>query len=224
MPDNEYATYVLEEWNRFFADPKRLEDSLAALEGRAVRSALDIGCGAGQELTPFSTQGAFVVGIDIAPEVGVAGRDLFRAWQPEARVAFARAGAEDLPFSTESFDVVICRVSLPYMDNDRALREMGRVLKAGGVLLLKIHHARYYLRKFMDGLRAGDVRSMIHSMRVFLNGSLYHFFGWQSLRKPVGRETFQTRKRLERAIAPLHIAGELPDSNPLTPSFVIVKK
>ena len=43
------------------------------------------------------------------------------------------AAGENLPFADERFDLVFSRVALPYMDINRALREIARVLKRGGL-------------------------------------------------------------------------------------------
>jgi SAM-dependent methyltransferase len=222
----EYDSYVRAEWQSYVDHPARAEVSLAALEGLVVERALDIGCGSGQELIPFVVKGsAFGIGVDVVQETGRIGRELFSALVEGARVSFVRAAAEALPFQTGSFDVAVCRLALPYTENDRALSEMARVLRPGGVLLLKIHHLSYYLRKIESGLRARDARSVIHALRVLASGILYHATSQQPRTRLTGGETFQTRGLLRRKLAPLgmFIEGELPDSNHATPSFVIRK-
>jgi ubiquinone/menaquinone biosynthesis C-methylase UbiE len=223
----DYDLYVRDEWERFVKDPARAQALLDAVAGTTISRVLDVGCGAGQELLPFvAARQAFGVGLDYSPHAGREGRRLYRAHQPSASVAFLRGAAEALPFKTGSFDVVICRLALPYTDNARALAEMARVLRAGGTLLLKFHHARYYVKKLSDGLFAGDVLSMVHSVRVLLAGAFYHVAGRQShSRLTAGGETFQTEWLLKRELSRqrLTIRCRLPDSNPLTPSLVITK-
>ena len=188
-----------------------------------VRRLLDVGCGAGQELFPFTAQGALGVGVDVSPDAGLVARRLYAQFQPEGRVVFVRAAAEQLPFSSESFDIIICRVALPYMDNRRALGEMSRVLRPEGRMLLKIHHARYYLQQLTRAVRRGMLRSMIHAMRVLLSGALYVLLGRPVLRRLLGTEIFQTRRSLQRAIHPMRIRCEIAVSNPQTPEFLIEK-
>ncbi len=118
-------------------------------------------------------------------DVGNAGRELFAREEPGSRAAFVRAAAEHLPFSPSRFEVVICRLALPYTDNARALAEMARVLTSGGTLILKIHHARFYTLELREALRTGRARSAIHACRVLLAGCLYHLTGSQ----PRGRLT-----------------------------------
>lgn len=224
---SEYDSYVRAEWAMFVGDAARRRESLSAVAGLDVTRVLDVGCGAGQELLPFATGlGALCLGMDVAPEVGLAGRELFATHAPAARVAFARAAAESLPFEAGSFDVAVCRLALPYTDNARCLGELARVLRPGGALLLKIHHARYYLRKLRDGLRSGQTLSALHAARVLTAGLVYHVTGRQPRTRVPSRETFQTITMLRRELARhgLEIGRELRDSNPLTPSFLIFKR
>ena len=224
-PDD-YNGYVREEWALFAADPRRGAATLDALAGRSTARVLDIGCGAGQELRPFVRDGnSFGVGVDVSPEVGIAGRALFARDQPGSHVAFTRAAAERLPFAASSFDVVICRLALPYTDNARALAEMARVLMPAGALLLKFHHARYYTLKLRQALATRDVKSGIHACRVLVAGALYHTVGVQPRGRLAGGETFQTLWMLRRELRPhgLEIARVLEDSVPAAPSVMIVR-
>ena len=142
----------------------------------------------------------FGIGIDRSPEVGVAGRRLFREHQPGSRVAFVRATAEDLPLATSSVDVIVCRLVLPYTDNARALAEIARVLSPGGVLLLKFQHARFYFRELATGLTQRQFKSVVHACRVLVAGAIYHLTGSQPRRWITG-ESFQTMWLLRRELA-----------------------
>ncbi len=219
----DYAAYLQREWEKYLADPSRPLASLAAAPrpGRV----LDVGCGAGQELLPFAQAGAGAIGVDVTRESAIVGRRLFERAGHAGRVSFARSGAERLPFASATFDLVICRLALPYTDNRRALREMSRVLKPGGTLLLKIHHAKYYLRKLWHGLRTRSPRSAVHAARVLAAGCLYHLTGRQSRGRLLTGETFQTRRLLTRELqrVGLHITGAMPDSSPEAPALVIGK-
>lgn len=224
---SDYDSYVRSEWELFARDPERARASLEAVAGLEVRRVLDVGCGAGQELLPFAAaRGASCVGVDVAPEVGLAGRELFATHAPEARVRFVRAAAESLPFAGETFDVAVCRLALPYTDNARSLAELARVLRPGGALLLKIHHARFYTRKLRRALAGGELLSAVHAARVLAAGALYRATGRQPRARIPSPETFQTRGMLGRELTRcgLRITRELGDTNPLTPSFLIRKR
>ncbi|MBK8302178.1 MAG: class I SAM-dependent methyltransferase [Chloracidobacterium sp.] len=114
-----------------------------AVGDRPVRRVLDVGCGAGQDLLPFLDETmALCVGIDVASGLGQ-----IEGGEPlsQRRARFVRATGERMPFANDSFDVVICRVALPYMDNKKTIAEVGTILKPGGVFLLKTHRFRFYL-------------------------------------------------------------------------------
>jgi len=91
-----------------------------AVSDRPVRRVLDVGCGAGQDLLPFLDETmALCVGIDVAPGIGQikGGGSL-----GHRKARFVRATGERMPFANDSFDVVFCRVALPYMDNKKPIR------------------------------------------------------------------------------------------------------
>jgi SAM-dependent methyltransferase len=223
---SEYEQYLRREWELFSRDPSRFTTAAQLTAGVTVGRVLDVGCGSGQELQPFVARGASGVGIDIAPESGIVGRALYRETAPGADVTFVRGVAEQLPFPASSFDVVICRVVLPYTDNVHALAEIARVLRPQGVLLLRIHHARYYTRKLWQGLRSGAALSAVHAGRVLAAGVIYHATGRQVRGRFPSRETFQTRWLLGRELGKhgLAIVRETADSNPYTPSFLIGRR
>lgn len=221
----EYEDYLQREWLLFAGDAARQAEALRGLEGLDCRSVLDVGTGAGQEMIPFAARGATCVGIDISLDSGIFGSRLFKRHHPELPAYFASATAEDLPFPAAAFDLVLCRVTIPYTDNRTALSEMSRVLRPGGVLLLKTHHPRYYTRKFADGIRRRSPLFSIHALRVLLSGTIFHLTGWQPSPGILLRESFLAEGRLKKELARagLTIAATMPDSNPLTPSYRIVK-
>jgi ubiquinone/menaquinone biosynthesis C-methylase UbiE len=88
---------------------------------------LDVGCGNGQALIE-NCGDRYSFGLDIDLGVMRIGKALTK------NVAFVCGRAEALPFRDSSFDFVIARVSLPYTDILKSLREIRRVLKAGGQL------------------------------------------------------------------------------------------
>jgi len=108
----------------------------------------------------------------------------------------------------------------------RAPDEIARVLRPGGILLLKSHHARYYLRDFWRGLISRKLLPMVHAGRVLAVGVVYHLTGRQPDTRLIGKETFQTRWLLRRELSRrgFDIEPERPDSNRRTPAFIISKE
>lgn len=195
---SDYAEYLQTEWERFFREPKRADETRRLMRdaGSGSGRVLDVGCGAGQELLPFLEQGWTGVGIDLVFEAGVVGQALYRRAGRSGTPAFIHAAAEHLPFATGSFRVVICRVALPYMDNRRAVAEMARVVEPGGLLEIKIHGPRYYWTKAAVGLRSGHLLSFVHASRVLVNGAWFQLAGTQPRNRLCGRETYLTKARL----------------------------
>jgi ubiquinone/menaquinone biosynthesis C-methylase UbiE len=185
---------------------------------------LDLGCGAGQELLPFLEKTeALCVGIDSAKELGKITAEVF---EKEQRAVFVRSEAESLPFDDASFDLVLCRVSLPYMNNRAVVAEISRVLKPEGVLLLKTHAPMFYFGMIFERLKTLSAKKIAYPL-ICLAASFWHLFTGKQLQKGFweGKEIFQTRSFLKKEFAKnnLKVKGFLPDNNPKTPSFIVVK-
>jgi ubiquinone/menaquinone biosynthesis C-methylase UbiE len=222
----EFQDYLRGEWLLFAGDQTRQQAMRDAVKHVPVHRVLDVGCGGGQDLIPFAAMGAACIGIDIAVESGQFAKTLFSTHCPGRPVGFAASAAERLPFTDSSFDVVLCRVAIPYTNNRAAIGEMARVLRPGGVLLLKTHHPAYYVQKALDGVRQRSPLFALHALRVLVTGAIYHLSGWQPHGGILLRETFQTQWLLRRELERhgLRIVDELPDTHPLTPSYRIVKR
>jgi SAM-dependent methyltransferase len=221
-----YNDYIAYEWKYFVENPERKNAALAATKGVDVRRILDIGCGAGQEMLPFIERGASGVGMDITAEVGKVGRQMYAEAGFADRVSFLRSSGNDLPFADDSFDVLICRGALMFMENRRALAEMARILKPGGVFLLKVQDAPYYWWKVGHGLKTGSLLTSVHAARVLFAGNWYKLTGKQLFNKiTAGGEIYLSKNVLSRELSALNmkITGEMPDTNRQTPSFVIRK-
>ena len=98
-------------------------------EGKTEARILDIGCGTGGNLELLSRFGR-AEGVDISSEA----LDFCRA---RGLKNVRQGAAETLPFANESFDLVTGLDVVEHLDDDVAgLREMRRVLRPGGHLLL----------------------------------------------------------------------------------------
>lgn len=221
----EYAQAALKNYAQKDAASRYL--LVDAIKNSKIERVLDVGCGAGQELLPFLEKtSAFCVGIDVAKELGQIGKEFFSQANGKNRVAFVRSLGERLPFADASFDVALCRVALPYMNNRQAISEVARVLKPNGIFLLKTHAPPFYFGMIRERLKTFSPRQLAYPL-ICLTASLWHLLTGRQLQKGFwrGKEIFQTQRFLEKEFAKngLKIEGFLADTNPQTPSFVIVK-
>lgn len=199
-----------------------------AVKDKSPKSVLDVGCGAGQELFPFIEKtDAFCVGVDAADELGEVTRGVFREKEFENRFAFVRSKGEKIPFADASFDVVLCRVALPYMDNRQTIAEISRILKTGGVFLLKTHAPAFYFGMIKQRIGTFSAKQIAYPL-ICLAGGIVHSLSGKQLQKGFwkGKEIYQTERFIEKECARngMKIEGFLADTNSQTPSFVIVKK
>lgn len=92
---------------------------------------LDVGCGSGCVAREAARRGANVTGLD--PNEGM----LAVARRLDPKVDWREGVAEDIPFDDGSFDAATCQFGLMFFeDRAKALKEMWRVTKPGGRLVV----------------------------------------------------------------------------------------
>ena len=127
------AAYVTSQRHAAGADLARLVELAAP---RPDDLALDISTGGGHTALALAPHVARVTASDLTPAMLAAARDHILG-RGATNVAFVVADAERLPFLDESFDLVTVRIAPHhYADVRAAVREMRRVLRAGGRLVL----------------------------------------------------------------------------------------
>lgn len=124
----------LEDWHWWFRGRQRVLESILSrkLDGTAPKRILSVGCGPAeglQWLTQFTNAGGKVVGLDVEPLHARSSGD----------IQFVVGSLEHAPLEDHSFDAVLALDVLEHLDDDGAgLREVSRLLKPGGLLLITV--------------------------------------------------------------------------------------
>jgi ubiquinone/menaquinone biosynthesis C-methylase UbiE len=126
----------LEERSRspdFQAVIQKLCETVAAKPGERL---LEVGSGSGilcRMLAPQLQPGGWMMGVDISPEMTAEARKYTLSEGISSGITFETGKAEALPYPDASFDgAIAARLLLHVTDPDAVLREMKRVVKPGG--------------------------------------------------------------------------------------------
>jgi ubiquinone/menaquinone biosynthesis C-methylase UbiE len=131
---NTASAYLTSSVHAQGADLGMLREMAAALPKRPV--VLDLGCGAGHASFAVAPVAESVTAFDLSPEMlaVVAGAAQERGLQ---NISTQQGNAASLPFADASFCMVVTRFSAHHwLDVPAALREVKRVLKPKGVLVI----------------------------------------------------------------------------------------
>ncbi len=144
----------------WYKGQRRIADAFIdrVLAGRRDLRILDAGCGTGMNCRHLSSRGD-VIGLDVSAEA-------MRFSRERRLTALARGGVENLPFASESFDLVTSFDVLYHIgvSNEAAgVGEMARVLRRGGYLLVRL--------PAYDWLRSAHDRA-VHTRRRFTSREL----------------------------------------------------
>jgi SAM-dependent methyltransferase len=105
------------------------------LEALPVGDALDVACGTGRHAKRLAELGHRVVGVDGSPEM----LDRARAALPQ--VDFRQGELTSLPVDAARFDLAVCALALEHVgDLERAVLELGRVVRPGGRIVISDLH------------------------------------------------------------------------------------
>ncbi len=122
---------------------------MKALDKISNPQILDVGCGTGRtaiKIAKALKNGGHLFGIDIYSKMAISGNSLDTVQnnaiveKVEERTTFKNGSAIDIPFENNSFDIVIVSSVLHEVHDqngqDKAMKELYRVLKPGGYLYL----------------------------------------------------------------------------------------
>lgn len=94
---------------------------------------LDVGCGNGALLYQLSDRIQRGIGVDISSEIINLAK---KRCAEKKNLSFTKVDGPSLPFSSDSFDVVVSMLSFRYLDWDPIMNEIARVLSPKGRLLI----------------------------------------------------------------------------------------
>ncbi len=109
-------------------DPVIGELTVQHLDAAPEHHVLDVASGTGLVSKLFHGRVARLVGLDLTAEMAEHGRPHLDE--------LVLGSAHAMPFDDGTFDRVVCRQGIQFMDDARALAEMFRVLKPGGRVLI----------------------------------------------------------------------------------------
>ncbi|MGK9167479.1 class I SAM-dependent methyltransferase [Inquilinus limosus] len=139
-PDREHWARVARDWTAWARRPGHdafwaYREALVAYIGRGSGEALDLGCGEGRVSRELKALGYRVTAADAVAEL------VEIAAEAESAHDYAVASAAALPFADGRFDLVVAYNMLMDVDDvPAAVREIRRVLRLGGTLMVSLVH------------------------------------------------------------------------------------
>ncbi|WP_407423483.1 class I SAM-dependent methyltransferase [Methanobrevibacter sp.] len=135
---------------------------------------LDVGCGNGNLFT-FLPDGRYeLFGVDFSENMIIEAKN-----NCKAKASFNVADAERLPFSDDTFDIVVCNASFHhYIHPNTVLEEMHRVLRDGGKVLIG------------DPYIPTGIRGLMNVVLRFSDSGDYHIYGLREMENLFAKNGF----------------------------------
>jgi malonyl-CoA O-methyltransferase len=137
---------------------------------------LDHGCGTGRHALRLAERGARVTAVDFS--AGMLAKAKRKPFAERVRF-LVHDVHEELPFERASFERVVCALVLDHVrDLEGALRDMLRVLRPGGAVVITVMHPALMLRgvsaRFTDPASGRETRpaSEAHSISDYVRAAL----------------------------------------------------
>jgi ubiquinone/menaquinone biosynthesis C-methylase UbiE len=151
-PSGFFGRFILWDMNRHHS--KLTDWGLSHVEIEKADTILDVGCGGGRTISKLAAMASAgkVHGIDYSEDSVAATRRTNARWIDIGRVEIQQASVSQLPFASDVFDLVTAiETHLFWPDLPKDFREMFRVLKPGGELLIVAEI--YKGGKHLEGVR-----------------------------------------------------------------------
>jgi len=174
--------------------------AIAQLDGIDLRGKeiIDIGCGTGiiamLGLDKGATKG--VCGDISEYMIDLAKENARTAGYDSSRIHFRQLDAESLPFDDNSFDTVLSGMAFGLFPNqEKAVSEMFRVLRPGGLISLGAHGPEHYWEAIDTTIRALDKKNVLGYRFEFWPRTEKEIF---NLMKDIGFKDIQTNRFIWR--------------------------
>lgn len=151
------------------------EGILKRLKEKTSGKILDIGCGTGNVLVQLANGKRELYGIDLSEKMAETATKRLGE-----KAVVTVADAQFIPYPERTFDILICNASFHhYPHPGEVLREMHRVLKPGGMLLLG------------EGYALQPFRMLLNFYFRFSKSGDFHSYGIHELKNMLSRNNFQ---------------------------------
>ncbi len=174
------------------------------VQGRRI---LDIGCGVGCWLLAFARNGASqLAGLDVI-HASLKLSHILAEKEGIAPMLLVTGDGARVPFPDQTFDGVFSRLALNYMKSDDALREIARIIRPGGWLVLSLNTLPWDLRQLRLNLPRLQLKKIAFSVFALANGVLFHLTRRQITLRYHGRmhsfysPMFHTNRTIRRDLA-----------------------
>lgn len=155
---------------------------------------LDVGCGTGVFLSMARARGWDVQGVELSPFAAQQARERLRL---DVVTGMLRDGR----FPNASFDVITMLDVFEHLPDPRSeLRELFRVLRPGGVLLLDTPNARALLRRMADWIYRWSGGAVRYPVAKLYHEFHLYYFSEHVLRRLLGEVGFRVEHVEGRAI------------------------
>jgi SAM-dependent methyltransferase len=161
--------------NPWVTDGQRIQRLVAAARLNGNERVLDIATGPGYIAEAFARAAREVIGVDLTEAMLAIARERTQQ-RGVTNVSFRMGDAQNLPFDPEEFDLAVSRLALHHVQNPlHVLREMARVLRPGGTVLIEDIFASEHLERAAHQDRWEILRDPSHVRTVPISELLQLF-------------------------------------------------
>lgn len=136
------------------------------------KAVLDIGCGIGQSFIALDCTDRICIGLDIDEDAVRYGIENYGS-----KIHFILSDAKHIPLPSNTFNLVYSRVSLPYTNIPRVIKEMRRVLRTDGRVWVTLHSKGTAIKYLEEAVSSRNIKRLIYVTYILINGYFLKYFG-----------------------------------------------